>query len=107
MTDRLKQLQEFLKESPNDSFLIYATTLEYLKIGNRVEARNGFERLINEHPNYVGTYYHYAKFLEEEGERDSAILYYEKGMDIARQEKNNHALGELQRALQNLLMDED
>lgn len=107
MTDRLKQLQDFSKESPNDPFLIYAITLEFLKIGDRVEARKGFERLISEHPNYVGTYYHYAKYLEEEGERETAILFYEKGMEIARQEKNNHAWGELQRALQNLLMDED
>lgn len=107
MVERLKKLQAFLEESPNDPFLIYAITLEHLKLGDAGEARKGFERLVAEHPGFVATYYHYAKFLEESDEKDKAVVFYKKGMETAKQAKDNHSFRELQNALQNLLMDED
>lgn len=107
MTDRLNQLQQFFKESPNDPFLIYAITLEYVKLGDTKKAREGFETLISDHPNYVGTYYHFAKFLENAGEADAAVKCYENGIEVAKAARNFHALGELQRALQALQFGED
>ena len=110
MQSRLEQLQDFLNESPNDPFLKYALTMEFLKLGDKQNARKGFEDLLEAHPDYVGTYYHFGKFLEAENEKDASIEIYEKGIQIAQQKRNFHAIGELKNALllaQGLLDDED
>lgn len=109
METRLEQLLNFLKDSPKDPFLKYALTMEYLKLGQRVEAKNGFEDLIQNDPDYIGTYYHFGKFLESEGQKDQAVEIYELGIQIAQQKRNFHALGELKNALlmANGLLDED
>lgn len=95
MSNRIEELTVFLQESPQDPFLKYALTMEYRKIGDVVKTRAGFEELVRDHADYVGTYYHYAKFLEEQHEKDEALLIYQKGMEIAQQKRNRHAYGEL------------
>ncbi|MVZ66440.1 tetratricopeptide repeat protein [Sphingobacterium sp. DK4209] len=109
MEGRLTQLKAFLEESPNDPFLKYALTMEYVKLGNDEQALAGFEDLILVHEDYVGTYYHFGKFLEGKNQQDRAISIYEKGMQIAQQKRNFHALGELRNAhmAANGLLDED
>ena len=67
-----------LKENPKDSFLCHALALEYIKIGNDGDARRLFESIVENEPNYIGTYYHLAKLLERIGETDAAIKVYEK-----------------------------
>ena len=56
-----------------------------------------------------GTYIHTYKFLEGEGEKDSALEIYEKGVLVAQQKRNFHALNELKNAMlmANGLLDED
>lgn len=95
MSSRLEELQQFLKESPQDPFLKYAITMEYRKIGDHEKALAGFENLQENHPDYVGTYYHFAKFLEEQGKKDEAIAVYKTGMEVAQRLRNRHAYGEL------------
>lgn len=101
--NRIEQLTEFLKESPQDPFLHYALTMEYQKLGDTVKTRAGFENLVASYPNYVGTYYHFGKFLEKNQEQELAADIYTKGIAIAKQASNMHAAGELQGALNMLL----
>ena len=103
--DRIEKLLEFLKQSPADSFLKHALGLEYIKIGNDVEARAMFESVLKEEPTYIGTYYHLAKLLERTGERNLAIEIYEQGMQKAKEAGDNHALGELRGAFEELTFD--
>lgn len=98
MTTRLEELLNFLAESPNDPFLKYAVTMEYLKGDDKERTRAGFLDLVSAHPEYVGTYYHYAKFLESQGEKEEALAIYQKGMEVAQAARNRHAFGELQGA---------
>ncbi|GAA4148014.1 hypothetical protein GCM10022216_34530 [Sphingobacterium kyonggiense] len=109
MQSRLEQLKEFLAESPQDPFLKYALTMEYVKLGDEEQALVGFENLIAEHPDYVGTYYHFGKFLEKAMEKERAIGIYEQGIQVAQAKRNFHALGELKNALLMAegLLDED
>lgn len=100
MEERLNQLKEFLKTSPEDPFLKYAIATEYLKRGDKERTREIFEDLVTNHTDYVGTYYHYAKLLEEYGEKENALKVYQNGMEIAKRLRNMHAHGELQRAYQ-------
>lgn len=107
MSTRLDQLNEFLKESPEDPFLKYAIAAEYLKQNEEQEALERFEQLIDKHPDYVGTYYHLGKLYEKLDKLELAVITYKSGIDIARKSRNFHALGELQGALSFLVEDDD
>ena len=95
MSTRLEELQAYLKESPEDPFLKYAITSEYRKLGDTQKTLSGFQDLRVNHPDYVGAYYHYAKFLEEQGSKEEALDIYRAGMEVAQRLKNRHAYGEL------------
>ncbi|WP_343690596.1 tetratricopeptide repeat protein [Chitinophaga sp.] len=101
--DRIASIKEFLKQTPDDSFLKHALALEYIKIGNDSDARQQFEELLANEPGYVGSYYHLGKLLERAGAEQEAIAVYEKGMEMAKAENNRHAYNELQMALDDLL----
>ena len=55
-----------------------------------------YEDLVNNHPRYVGTYYHLGKLYEALNRKDDAISTYQKGIQIAKELRDNHALSELQ-----------
>jgi Tfp pilus assembly protein PilF len=100
--DRITQLKEFLQASPGDSFLRHALALEYIKIGDDNTARSIFEEILTQDPGYIGSYYHLAKLLERTGDTDAAIVWYEKGMEAAKQAGDKHAYGELRSAYEEL-----
>ncbi|MCU0395555.1 MAG: tetratricopeptide repeat protein [Chitinophagaceae bacterium] len=99
---RIDKLREYLQAQPGDSFLQHALALEYIKLGEELEARRLFENLLAQNPGYVGSYYHLAKLLERLGEKDNAIQTYEQGMKQARAAGDNHAYNELQAAWEDL-----
>lgn len=106
--NRIEQLEEFLRESPQDPFLHYALTMEYLKGDDTEKTRAGFDNMLNTFPDYVGSYYHYGKFLEKLGESAKAEEVYKQGILVATRVRNHHAKGELMGALNMLLgMDDD
>lgn len=99
---RLEQLFKFLEDDPNDPFTLYAIATEYRQ-ADKEKALTYYERLLAEHENYVGTYYHAAKLYEELGQNDVAEQTYKKGMKISRQEGNLHAFSELQQAYNKMM----
>lgn len=99
---RIEKLNEFLKANPSDSFLQHALALEYIKLGDDEKARGLFEELLNREPGYIGSYYHLAKLLERNDKAEEAIKVYEKGMEEAKRAGDNHALGELRGAYEEL-----
>lgn len=94
--NRLEKLLEFLKNEPDDEFLLYALATEYLRLNQTDKALSYYEKLVNEHPNYVGTYYHLGKLYEALNRKDDALNTYQTGMQVARSKRDNHALSELQ-----------
>jgi len=101
--DRIEKIQILLKSSPGDNFLCHALALEYIKAGNDVAAKHLFEEILNNHPDYIGSYYHLAKLLERTGQIILAIEWYKKGMEAAKQAGDNHAYNELQSAYEELV----
>ncbi len=99
---RILQLENFLQQQPNDSFLQHALALEYIKIGDDDKAKNIFIQLLEHNQNYVGSYYHLAKLYERMLDEENAIVTYQKGMEIAKAQNENHAYGELRSALEEL-----
>ena len=99
---RLTQLLAFLEADPADPFILYALATEY-----RAEAPETawtyYQKLLAEHPDYVGTYYHAGKLLEQFGRADEAESVYRKGLAVSRKAGQLHAASELQQALNSCL----
>ena len=100
--NKIDQLKEFLKATPNDSFLQHALALEFIKMGNDEEAKLLFENILLNEPAYVGSYYHVGKLLERINDNQAAIIVYQTGMKEAKLAKDNHSYNELQGALEDL-----
>jgi tetratricopeptide (TPR) repeat protein len=96
---RLEILLQSLAESPRDNFTRYLVALEYTKLNRHEEAVVQFEQLLNEHPDYVPTYYQYAQLCENLGRNEDAIRIYRLGLVAARQAGDLHAASEIQAAL--------
>lgn len=94
--NRLEKLLEFLKNEPDDEFLLYALATEYLRLNQADTALTYYEKLVAEHPGYVGTYYHLGKLYEALNRKDDALQTYQDGIKVAREARDNHALSELQ-----------
>ncbi len=101
--NRIEKIMEILQDQPKDSFLKHALALEYIKIDKEDEAIIQFVELLNNEPDYVGSYYHLAKLYERNQETDAAIEIYKKGMEVAKKLKDNHNLNELRSAYDNLV----
>jgi Tfp pilus assembly protein PilF len=101
--DRIAKIKEFLLANPTDNFLRHALALELIKTGDNAQARILFESILTTSPDYIGSYYHLAKLLEQMGERELAIEWYEKGMAAAKSAKDQHAYNELQSAYEDLV----
>lgn len=100
--NRLEKLHEFLIAEPNDPFLKYALATEYLRLNNQEEALKFYLDLVENHEDYVGTYYHLGKLYEALDKKEQALETYEKGIAVARKIKDNHALSELLGVYNNL-----
>jgi len=103
MENRIEKIQEYLKANPKDNFLRHALALEYIKIDDDNAAKDLFLDILQDSPDYVGSYYHLAKLLERIGETTLAIEWYEKGMIEAKKAKDNHSCNELQAAYEDLV----
>lgn len=101
--DRIERLKEFLKATPNDSFVQHALALEYIKISDDATARRLFEAVLQRDENYVGSYYHLGKLLERNGDIQGAVAVYEKGMAKAKEAGEQQAYNELQAAYEDLV----
>jgi Tfp pilus assembly protein PilF len=108
MKSRIEQLQEFLNEDSNDSFLRYALALEYVRVEKNDTARDCFLKLIKDDENYIATYYQLGKLYESLNDSEKAREIYKKGIKIAQKSENKKSLLELQEAYNMLIeIDED
>ncbi len=96
---RIKELQALLESSPDDPFIIYALAREHEKNFDTLQALLMYEYLVNSHPQYIATYYHYAKLLYEAGNRNQALVLIRQGIEGGEKEKDMHAVGEMKALL--------
>lgn len=102
LSDRAKKLLVFVQKDRSDSFSKFALALELWKLGfeaPKVEAL--FKDILTNEPTYVGLYYHYGAWLEEQDRASEAVSIYKKGLDVARQQRDTHAEAELMNAKTN------
>lgn len=93
---RRKQIEEMLKDQPDDSFLNYALAKEHASEGNVDAALQQYSLVIDNFPNEVAAYFQKGQLLAEEDRTDDAREVIEQGMKVARQVGDQHALGEMQ-----------
>ena len=103
--ERLTKLLEFLEKEPNDPFLLYAVANEH-RHSNVLKAKEFYDKLLDEHENYLPTYYHAASLYVDLKEFRKAEEIFKKGLELARLENNELALRELNNAYQNFLFDQ-
>jgi Tfp pilus assembly protein PilF len=101
--NRIEQIKIFLQDNPKDNFLRHALALELIKLGNDSDAKVLFKAILDESPDYVGSYYHLAKLYERNKEIEEATNCYLKGMEEAKKAKDQHSYNELQAAYEDLV----
>ncbi len=101
---RLALLNQYLEESPDDPFTIYAIAMEYLDEDTQ-KALGYFELLIENHPDYIATYYHLANLYRDLGYTDKARITYETGIEKASKTQDALVLRELKNAYDEFMMD--
>ena len=103
---RITLLKKYIEEDPNDPFNYYAIATEM--VGQKPEkAKEYFELLLRQHPDYLPTYYHAAQLWADEEEYEQAEEVYKKGIALATEQQNHKTLRELNTAYQNLLFEMD
>ena len=99
---RLQTLLEWLEKSPNDPFLHFGVGMEYLSANDSPKALEKMEYIYTVFPDYLANYYQLAKLYESLSNNEKAIELYEKGIELALQQKENKTAGELRSALEEL-----
>jgi predicted Zn-dependent protease len=99
---RLRQLQEFLADSPDDPELRYAVAMELLSLNAVDEAVGSFRDLVAARPEYVPTYLMLGQTLIRSDREDDAKDVLRTGVAAAKKAGNTHAEGEIQALLDSL-----
>lgn len=99
---RRGQLEEMLKEEPNDEFLRYSLAMELEKEGNHALCLEMFKSLMTDEPPYVPAFFMAAQQRARLGEIDIAKEFLRNGIEEARTQGNAHAAAEMSEMLQSL-----
>ena len=97
--DRLRQLQQMLDKSPQDTFLLYGIAMEHKKAGDLPRAIEYFDRVIHIDDRYCYAYHQRGLAHEMAGDAEAAKQSYREGVEAARRKGDAHAEGEIQAAL--------
>jgi tetratricopeptide (TPR) repeat protein len=100
-TQRIEMLKKLVSEDPDDPFYPYALALEYLHTG-RNEALSLLLKVIDEHPDYLPSYYQAGLLSIEFGRLEEGQGLLEKGIALAQKQNDRKALNELRSLLDNI-----
>ena len=103
---RKEQLLKFLEHNPHDSFVKFALALEHISADDDDTALDYFKDILQQDPDYTGTYYHLGKLYQRKNERSLAEQTFQEGLRRTAV-KEPHAYSELQHALNELNEDAD
>jgi tetratricopeptide (TPR) repeat protein len=96
---RLETLKDMVSQNPGDSFLRYGLAMEYRNGGDLEGAVREFQSLMEANPDYSPAYFHGGQTLERLGRTEEARSWYERGIEVTRRKGDQHALSEMQAAL--------
>ena len=99
---RRETLEAFVAKNPADAFARYGLAMECVKLGDLAAAEGHFKSLLDSHPEYVAGYFHYGQLLSKLGRTIEARQIFSAGIAQAARLGDQHALGEMQAALDDL-----
>jgi len=102
----LTELQKLYDENPSDAFNAYALALELQK-DSPEQALELFQKILEEQPEYLATYYHAGVLMADMDYIDLAIKTIRKGIALASQIENTRTSKELQALLSQILIEND
>lgn len=81
--NRKEFLMSEIKENPNDPLNYYMLALEYKKEGEETLSKSLFDQLIDQHKQYLPTYFTYGSYLLELAEEGKAEQILHQGLSLA------------------------
>lgn len=99
--DRIKQLEKFISEDPEEPFNRYALALE-LAQDETDKAIALLIHLIKDKPHYVPSYYQAALLLLDQNRLEETKIILEQGIKTARAQSEHKAASELKLLLEEL-----
>lgn len=105
-SDRIELLKQFIKDEPSNPFNKYALAMEYYA-EQPTKSLELLRSLINDHPDYLPTYFKAAHLLWDEELWDEADVTFKVGIELAERQNDQKAVSELKSAYQNFQFDRD
>lgn len=99
---RREQLEEMLREMPDDAELRYFLAMEHLSDGDDAAAVRCFQELMAATPDYVPTYVQAGQLYNRLGREAEARSTFQAGIAVARKKGDLHAAGEMEGFLDTL-----
>lgn len=96
---RKEQILNMLVSEPNDVFLNYALAMEFVSTNELKEADEQLKKVLSIKADYLPCFYQLGQLNEKLGNNDIALTFYKQGVDLAKSQNNNKALGELNEAI--------
>ncbi|GAB4232422.1 MAG: hypothetical protein Tsb0034_05200 [Ekhidna sp.] len=103
---RIALLQNYIAEEPDNPFNRYALAMEYYETQPE-KSLSLLRSLLADHPEYLPTYFKAAHLLWETESWDEADEVFQKGIKLAKKQKDQKALQELKAAYLNFNFDRD
>ncbi len=100
-TPRMAQIEAMLADEPNDAELRYFLAMEYLSAGDEATGAAKLRELTATSA-YVPAFLQAGQLLNRLGQVDEACQILRKGIELARQQRNDHALSEMQGLLDSI-----
>ncbi len=99
---RKQRLEEMLAENPDDPFLRYGVAMEHLGAGEDEQGCNLLQDIIARTPSYVPAYVQAGKALVRLQRLEEARGVYQRGIEVARGQGDEHAASEMALFLEHL-----
>lgn len=99
---RREEIEKMLETEPNDIFLRYALAMEFDSEGQADKSLEIYKQLMQDETPHVPSYFRVAQILAGNGETDESRKVLREGIEIARNQGDFHAAGEMSELLQEL-----
>lgn len=96
---RWEMLLDMLAAEPDDVFLNYALAMELISREDFNKAKEQLEKVLRLKSDHLPCYYQLGKVNEGLGDVQEALSWYKKGLELAQQQHNKKAAGELNEAI--------
>jgi tetratricopeptide (TPR) repeat protein len=93
---RRQQIEEMLRDDPNDPELRYFLAMEHVSAGDDEGAVRCFRELFAVGPTYVPAYLQAGQTLNRLGRIQEAGEVLRQGIEVARRQNDLHAVGEME-----------